>query len=169
MSGLKKKKGRYLTKKQPSILWLVLLLVILSLVVVFLITQQKEEPQQILGADVSKSELQEKDASSIAIPGYEAITLKANTKKQTTALQNPAQNVCLFRVSLILEDGTVLWVSDYIEPGDISDTIVLSKELEPGTYPNSILKYECFTMDGNLSALNGAETKLTLIVKQQER
>ena len=165
MSGLKKKKGRYLTKKQPSILWLVLLLVILSLVVVFLITQQKEEPQQILGADVSKSELQEKDASSIAIPGYEAITLEANTKKQSIALQNPSHNNCLFKIMLILEDGTVLWVSDYVKPGEISNNIKLSKELEPGTYPNSILKYECFTMDGSLSPLNGAETKLTLWVK----
>ena len=133
--------------------------------VVFLITQQKEEPQQILGADVSKSELQEKDASSIAIPGYEAITLEANTKKQSTALQNPSHNNCLFKITLILEDGTVLWVSDYVKPGEISNNIKLSKELEPGTYPNSILKYECFTMDGSLSPLNGAETKLTLWVK----
>ena len=125
----------------------------------------KEEPKIVLGNETSENRDIIQNTDTIAIPGYEAITLEADTKKQSTALQNPAHNICLFRISLILEDGTVLWVSDYIKPGEISDNIELSKELDPGTYPNSILKYECFTMDGSLSPLNGAETKLTLWVK----
>ena len=114
----------------------------------------KEEPETILGKEVSQSNDSSQNSNSIAIPGYEAITLKANSKKQSTALQNPAHNECLFKITLSLEDGTVLWVSDYIKPGAISDNIVLSKELEPGTYPNSILKYECFTTAFYLGAMN---------------
>lgn len=161
---MKKRKGRYLTKKQDLIPCIILLLAVIFFAGA-IIAMQREEPQTVLGGETSQSGTVAKNPDSIAIPGYEAITLKANTKKQSTALQNPAQNVCLFRISLILEDGTVLWVSDYVEPGKISENIVLSRKLEPGTYPNTILKYECFTMDGNLSPLNGAETKLTLWVK----
>ena len=164
---MKNKKGRYLAEKKKKfpMLWL-LLVVIVSLVIgIFFITNHKEKPQTILGNEVTENNNQSPNANSIAIPGYEAITLEANTKKQSTALKNPSHNMCLFRISLILEDGTVLWVSDYVKPGEISDNIELSRELEPGTYPNTILKYECFTMDGTLSPLNGAETKLSLMVR----
>ena len=164
---MKNKKGRYLAEKKKKFpaLWIFIILIALLIIGVVFITGQNEEPETILGSEVTGNNDNSQNANSIAIPGYEAITLEANTKKQSTALKNPSHNMCLFRITLILEDGTVLWVSDYVKPGEISDNIELSKELEPGTYPNSILKYECFTMDGNLSPLNGAETKLTLIVK----
>ena len=164
---MKNKNGRYLAKKKKKfpMLWFFLILIALLLIGIVLITNHKEEPQTILGNDVTESKDNNQNTNSIAIPGYEAITLTANSKKQSTALKNPSHNMCLFRISLILEDGTVLWVSDYVKPGEISNNIELSKELEPGAYPNSILKYECFTMDGSRSPLNGAETKLTLWVK----
>lgn len=162
---MKNRKGRYVAKKRVPMLWFFLILIVLLLIGVVLGTNHNEEPQTILGNDVTESKDNNQNENSIAIPGYEAITLTANTKKQSTALKNPSHNMCLFRISLILEDGTVLWVSDYVKPGEISDNIALSKELEPGAYPNSILKYECFTMDGSLSPLNGAETKLTIMVQ----
>lgn len=106
----------------------------------------------------------EKNPDSIAIPGYEVLELKANSATQVLSLQNPAQNVCYFQISLYLEDGTLLWQSELIAPGDVSEPIALTKSLEPGTYRNAILKYSCFKMDG-VTPLNGAETKLTLWVK----
>lgn len=164
---MENKKGHYLAKRKKNfpVLWLLLILIALLFIGVFFITNQNKKPQTILGNDVAENNDHNANVNSIAIPGYEAITLKANVKEQSIALQNPEHNICLFKVTLILENGTVLWVSDYIEPGDISDAIVLLKELEPGTYPNAILKYECFTMDGTLSPLNSAETKLTLMVR----
>lgn len=106
----------------------------------------------------------EKLTDSIAIPGYEGLTLLANSRKQTLVLPNPPENTCLFRMSLILEDGTVLWTSKYIKPGENSDPIKLSDPLAAGTYPNAMLKYECFTTDK--TPLNGAEIKLTLRVQE---
>ena len=102
---------------------------------------------------------------SIAIPGYEGLELKADTKKQTLCLANPLQNACYFQISLYLEDGSLLWQSQLIEPGETSKPIKLSKALEKGTYPNAVLHYACFTLDGSMTPLNGAETKLTLRVK----
>jgi len=113
----------------------------------------------------SKDDLIEKDPSSIAIPGYESIELKANSKQQSVCLHNPIQNSCYFKVSLFLADGTLLWQSELIEPGSNSKPIVLLMPLEKGTYYNATLKYSCFSMNDDLSQLNGAETKVTLQLK----
>lgn len=115
------------------------------------------------GTYASEDEEVQKNDNVISIPGYEGINLAANTKKQNVSLHNPAQNDCYFVITLELEDGTVLWESNYIKPGRVSDPIVLRKELEPGTYPAK-LRYSCFKMDKK-TPLNGAETKLNLRVK----
>ena len=80
-------------------------------------------------------------------------------------MPNPPQNCCYFQIALYLEDGTLLWQSELIEPGTTSKPIVLTKALDKGMYPNAILRYSCYRMDEDLTPLNGAETKLTLWVK----
>ena len=107
----------------------------------------------------------EKNNDSIAIPGYEGLSLNANSKKQDLCLPNPVQNTCYFQISLFLEDGTLLWQSDLIEPGGTSAPMVLEQALEQGTYPKAVLHYSCFEMNKDLTPLNGAEIKVTLRVK----
>ena len=106
----------------------------------------------------------EKNDGTISIPGFESLELKADAKKQSIALSNPAENNCYFIISLYLEDGTLLWRSELIEPGENSKPLELEQPLEKGTYKARIT-YECFRMDEELSQLNGAELKLTLRVK----
>jgi hypothetical protein len=113
----------------------------------------------------SSTETVVKNPDSIAIPGYEMLELNADSREQSLCMPNPPQNCCYFQISLFLEDGTLLWQSDLIEPGTASKPIVLSQALEKGMYPNAVLRYSCYRMDENLSPLNGAETKLTLWVK----
>lgn len=103
--------------------------------------------------------------SMISIPGYEAITLRADSKRQEISFNNPEKNNCYFIVSLYLSDGTFLWKSDYVGPGEISEAVVLSQELSAGIYTECTLKYECFTYDSLKKQLNGAETKITLFIK----
>ncbi len=100
---------------------------------------------------------------STAIPGYEELNLKANRKQQNIALSNPSKNNCYFKITLMLDDGTILWVSNYIKPGENSEAICLNKELEKGNY-NAVLKYDCYSVDGEMKRLNGAQTKLSLRV-----
>lgn len=106
-----------------------------------------------------------KNPDSIAIPGYEMLELKANSREQTVCLPNPPQNDCYFQISLYLENGTLLWQSELVKPGETSKPMVLSEVLEKGTYSNAVLRYSCYRMDETLSPLNGAETKVTLWVK----
>ncbi len=107
----------------------------------------------------------EKLADSIDLPGYGALNFKADTTEQTVRLPNPAQNFCYIQITLLLEDGTVLWKSDLIAPGEESEPIIFTRPLAVGEYKNSVLQYECFRMDEALTPLNGATANLTLKVK----
>lgn len=103
-------------------------------------------------------------SESVDIPGYKLIELKANTKQQDTYLGNPANNKSYFKLSLILEDGTVIWQSDYLEPGVAFSHIELNQELEKGTYENATLHYDVYSVAGYTQE-NGSDIKLTIDVK----
>lgn len=147
-------------------IWIILALVLIVLLVFVAMKECKKIPvsnQQDTTGSINPTV--EKNPDSIAIPGYEILELKADSKEQTLCMLNPAQNCCYFRIALYMEDGVLLWESELIMPGENSDPIFLSKELEKGMYPNAILRYSCYRMDDTLAPLNGAETKLTLWVK----
>ena len=104
------------------------------------------------------------ESESISIPGYDSFTFKAGQKVQNVTLHNPETNTCYFKMSLILEDGTTIWTSDLLEPGMAFTSIELDKALDKGTYSNVRLKYDCYSLKDQ-SQLNGAEIKVTIIVK----
>ena len=151
--------------KKTLIVCLVSIIVIAIVIGVWIIFFR--QPIQLPNDSISIQNIEavEKNKNSISVPGYEGITLKADSLEQTVALSNPPQNTCYFLITLCLEDGTRLWQSDYIKPGETSSPIVLTQSLEKGTYPNAVLQYSCFKMDDEKTPLNGAETKLTLRVK----
>ncbi len=125
------------------------------------------QPQELKEADELPPVEQkiEKNFDSISIPGYEGITLEADSVQQSLCLSNPPQNTCYFVIALYLEDGTMLWKSDYIKPGEESEPIVLNQKLQEGTYHGAYLQYSCYAMDNEQTQLNGAKTKVTLRVK----
>lgn len=163
------KKGRYQSPKANSPNWIVILLLLLILLIsilIFILLRPKQmEVSTPNGMSYIDTGPVEKNQGSISIPGYESITLTAGEKKQTVGLPNPAKNSCYFQISLILEDGTLLWQSNLVEPGEISDPILLNEPLAAGSYSNVIMKYDCYTMDGSMTPLNGAATKLILRVQ----
>ncbi|MBR5291398.1 MAG: tRNA (uracil-5-)-methyltransferase [Clostridia bacterium] len=152
----------------PTALFIILPVIAIGIAAWFIFFKPMQDSVVVLNQSTETVEAApvEKTESSISIPGFEGLSLKAGEKKQSVALKNPEQNPCYFVITLVLDDGTVLWESDYIAPGEISKPITLNQPLEAGTYPNSILRYSCFTLDKNRSPLNGAETKLTLRVKE---
>jgi len=161
-------KGKYEKPSPQRFPWMlaVVAVVLIALLLILMLkgcdgapTPNQEQASESTAATV------EKNPDSIAIPGYEMLELKANSKEQSLCMPNPPQNCCYFQISLYMEDGTLLWESELIDPGKTSKPIVLSKALEKGMYPNAVLRYSCYRMDENLSPLNGAETKLTLWVK----
>lgn len=99
----------------------------------------------------------------IAIPGFEKLVLKAGELDQKVGFYNPEQNACYFRIFFALADGTELYQSGMIKPGQRLDTVELSRSLEAGIYEGAVLRYECFSIDA-LNPLNGAETIMKLEV-----
>lgn len=99
---------------------------------------------------------------SIAIPGYETLSLAAGEKTQTVYLKNPPENAAAFVMTLTLDDGTTLWTGEALQPGEAFTRITLSKALRAGDY-GATLRCDCFSIPDN-TPLNGAEIKLTLSV-----
>lgn len=141
-----------------------LLLVAVAVIVVLVWNRRpSESPDETTISE--QSEPVEKLTDSINIPGYVLLTFNEGELTQNFAVPNPEENTCFFKISLVLSDGTVLWTSDMVAPGENSGNIVLSKTMEKGDYPDAILKFECFTDEAGTQALNGAETNLTIRVK----
>ena len=149
-----KEKFEKASPKRFSWILIVLAVVLIGILPFFLLTGRDSTAETVV-----------KNPDSIAIPGYEMLEMKAGSKEQSLCMPNPPQNCCYFQIALYLEDGTLLWQSELIEPGTTSKPMVLTKALDKGMYPNTILRYSCYRMDEDLSPLNGAETKLTLWVK----
>lgn len=161
-------RGKFEKPKPKRFPWLLIVVVVVLIGILALLILKGCDnapiPNQGNGTDSTAATV-EKNPDSIAIPGYEMLELKAGIKEQSLCMPNPPQNCCYFQICLYLEDGTLLWQSELIEPGTNSKPMVLSKTLEKGMYPNAILRYSCYRMDEDLTPLNGAETKLTLWVK----
>ena len=158
-------KGRFEKPAQGRFPFITVVLAVICVVLVILLLQTCQHTPENSSESTVPETTVVKNEGSISIPGYEMLELKADNKQQTVALSNPPQNNCYFEISLYLEDGTLLWKSQLIEPGEATEPIVLTKELSKGYYPKSVLRYACFAMDTDRTPLNGAETKVTLWVK----
>lgn len=104
------------------------------------------------------------DFDSISIPGKESMEIQANTKSVSVDLYNPEDNKCYFEISILLEDGTELYKSKLVKPGQNIYKINLNKKLTKGTY-NATIHYSTYTMDGNYTPLNGANVPIRLIAE----
>lgn len=103
---------------------------------------------------------------SINIPGYENLTLTADSKPQKVYLPNPKENAAYFVMTLTLEDGETLWTGKALYPGEAFTQITIGKPLKAGEYAAK-LHYNCFSVSDN-TPLNGAEVKLNLTVHETD-
>ena len=100
----------------------------------------------------------------IQIPGNGTAEMNSGDTSLHLSIGNPKANECGFYATLKLEDGTVLYESDLLEPGYGLTDVPLSQTLEPGEY-TAIVSYRCVTLDDEHEPLNSAESELKLIVK----
>ena len=99
------------------------------------------------------------------IPGYETLHFKAGQITQDVFFRNPEENICSFRMSLTLEDGTPVWIADdLLNPSEVFLKIDLEHEMTPGFYRNAKMKYECSAVEGGYR-MNGAEMRVNIEVK----
>ena len=152
------------------IICLVLLLLVAAAVIVCLATRNSGEQKVESTAQTSQSEngglVVPERPEMLDVTAYESIKLKANTLDQSARFENPVQNNCWLVITLSLEDGTVLWKSEELLPGQVVRSITLNQPLAAGEYENAVLIYQHWTYDEEKLPLNGAETLVTLKVEQ---
>ena len=102
-------------------------------------------------------------APSIALPGYDEISLKAGQTEQEVYFYNPKSNRCFMEFSLLL-DGETIYSSDRIAPNTKIEHITIAKPLSHGSYTGAILQYSCYDLYSQ-QELNGAEVAVNLEVE----
>ena len=105
-----------------------------------------------------------KQKSGTRIPGYASAEMNAGDTSLTLNIGNPKENKVGMFASLQLEDGTVLYESPLLSPGQGLTEVPLNKTLEKGTY-NAKVVYRCVLLDEKYTPLNAAESGFQLIVK----
>ena len=170
----KSKRKRQTSGQRTVIICLVLLLLVAAGVIVLLVTRNNSNPEVGLKAE-STVQTSQQDNGGLVVPerpemldvtAYESIRLKANTLEQSVRFENPVQNNCWLVITLSLEDGTMLWKSEELQPGQVVRNITLNQSLAAGEYENAVLSYQHWTYDQEKKQLNGAETLVTLTVGQ---
>lgn len=100
---------------------------------------------------------------SIALPGYDEISLKAGRTEQEVYFYNPKGSRCFMEFSLLL-DGETLYSSDRIAPNTKIENITIAKPLSRGSYTGAILQYSCYDLYSQ-QELSGAEVAVNLEVE----
>ena len=158
-------------KKKVSPLTIILcVLLVAAIAVIAILMLHKDKPEDVPtviggGEPIPEAQNVPKDVGNTHLPAYGSLTFTAGTKEQEIVLQNPGENTCLIRISLILSDGTTIYQSELVKPGYYTKPITLIAPMERGVYRDVTMKYECFTDDEAQTPLNGATTKLDITVQ----
>ena len=162
--------NRNRSHKKLLAVMIVVAVIIVAALLIWHFTQQSEKESsggsagEVVAWDVDPDTEDTAGATGeIQIPGYESMTIMAGETVQTVDIGNPADNNCYFVITIQLEDGTELFQSDYLEPGQGFETIEMTQALEACEY-TAVIRYECYSLEDK-SALNGASSEFTLIVK----
>ncbi|MCR5668416.1 MAG: hypothetical protein K6G05_05120 [Lachnospiraceae bacterium] len=118
------------------------------------VTEENEvtDPAEVVEEDETATEI----AESAIIPGFTVIEVEADKAEVESPFYNSEENAVTLQITLTLEDGTVIYTSEELQPGEELDTMTLSRALTAGDY-QAVLHYDVFAMDENHTELNGAD------------
>ena len=162
--------------KQKKILIIVLILLLIAAigVIIWLALRNGKNPAADNTPQNATSQSASSENGGLVVPerpekldvvAFEALELKADTLEQSVRFDNPLENNCRLVITLSLEDGTLLWESEELIPGEAVRNITLNQPLAAGKYENAVLSYKHWTYDEEKLPLNGAETLVTLNVQ----
>jgi hypothetical protein len=117
----------------------------------------------VLAQETAIAMVQSRVTPTIAIPGFGRITIPANTADAHVDLANPDSNTCSLIISLELTDGTVLFTSGMLLPGEKVGDITLFEALSPGEY-GAIIRYDAYDA-ADSSPLNTAKVSIILVAE----
>lgn len=159
-----------MTKEKRKALGIILIVAGVSALIVILFfvffgSKLVLKPQYEFEAEQSVVQSSQKlDFDSISIPGKETMTVQADTKNISVDFYNPEDNQCYFEISILLDNGTEVYKSKLLKPGQHLYKIELNQAFSKGNH-NITIHYNTYTADGNYTPLNGANVPVKLIAE----
>lgn len=98
-------------------------------------------PELSIGGDL---DFEERQNGGISIPTSQEYNIIHGTTEQEIPLSNPSTNTCDFIISIYLSDGSKLYTSDRVCPGDSVTSVQFSQPLKSGVYRNVVVVYDCY-------------------------
>ena len=140
--------------KNTAIIILSIALIIVSLLLIYNGQQsggnssiRNKDPTIYINGDIGYEELPN---NNVKLQAFTGITFEANHTDQIFAFANDAYNRNPISVVLLLGDGTILYKSNILSPGDLVTEIELSFSLKPGLYRNSVMLYKVYSSTGTV-------------------
>lgn len=104
------------------------------------------------------------ETAGAQVPGYSMAKMNAGDTSLHLNIGNPKENDVGFYVTVELEDGTVLYTSPLLEPGQGISDLPLASSPEKGTY-NAFAVYQLVSLDESHTPMNTVRSSFTLYVE----
>lgn len=100
-------------------------------------------------------------SQSIQINGFTDWSLPAGkTENLPILLKNPKGNPCYFTFSIVLSNGTVLYESKQVPPGNCISSVTINQPMDEGEYTAELVIHTNDTRTG--APMNSAKSKITI-------
>lgn len=150
-------------RKRSVVISIIIVLLILLFVTIFIVSNNSPNdgsyrptlPDINLNADDGYT--QDQAQRGIKLMAVTGLTFKEGSLEQSVDIPNVSSNEYAFIISIYLADGTEVFKSDYVYPGDTLTSIKLTTELKSGTYKNAVMLYRCYTTDTSHIAVSQCE------------
>ncbi len=165
--NISKKKG---LAALAIVLGIVIVVALVLLIYFAFFTEEDSAPKGVVGIvsddwDVGdRAEQISPESPGVQIPGYSTAEMNEGDTSLHLSIGNPKANSCGFYAVLKLADGTVLYESELLRPGQGLTEIPIEIHLKKGSY-RAFVEYQCVTLDPSEAPLNSAQSAFTLVVK----
>lgn len=134
-------------------------------------SKPKEQGNGVVGIisdswDPNVSQPEQEKKPGTQIPGYQSAVMKEGDTSLKIRIGNPTDNKVGFIATLKLEDGTELYTSPLLKPGQGLEEVPLAQSLKKGEY-SAMVEYQCVSLEDEKTRLNKAQSGFTLIVEQK--
>ena len=104
-------------------------------------------------------------SNGMKLQAVSGLVLKQGELEQNVKFANYKDNKFAFRLSMYLSDGTLLYESDYVNPGSELRHIKMSKGLNAGLYSNALLVYRVYSTDDAHTEITQCEFPMEIRVQ----
>lgn len=150
------------TKNKKSFIAIILVVIIVAVIISLCFYSQKRSkdtapdiPEISFDGDIGYSTKQ--SDNDVVVHATTGFSFAADSLNQEVNIENPAQNTCEFVVSIYLGDGTMLYQSERIRPGDCVTDIQITQTLKMGIYKNSVIAYRFYNADDSNTVISQCE------------